>query len=69
MVPREKREQARREQAARIPEHPALARLIIWFQADEFAALRLRAAKEKRSESALVREGVRRLLGLEGQGR
>jgi len=67
MVPRDKREQARREQAARIPEHPPLARRIIWFQAGELAALRLRAAKEKRSESALVRDAVRRFLGLEGQ--
>jgi len=37
----------------------------IWFHEDEAEALRLRAFKDRRSESAIVREAVRRLLGLE----
>jgi hypothetical protein len=32
---------------------------------DEAEALRLRAFKERRSEAALIREAVRRLLGVE----
>jgi hypothetical protein len=37
----------------------------IWFHEDEAEALRLRAFKERRSESSLIREAVRRLLSLE----
>jgi hypothetical protein len=37
----------------------------IWFHEDEAEALRLLAFKERRSESAIVREAVRRLLGIE----
>jgi hypothetical protein len=37
----------------------------IWFHEDEAEALRLLAFKERRSESAIVREAVRRLLNIE----
>lgn len=37
----------------------------IWFHEDEAEALRLKAFKDRRSESAIVREAVRRLLGIE----
>ncbi len=37
----------------------------IWFHEDEAEALRLRAFKDRRSESAIVREAVRKLLGIE----
>jgi hypothetical protein len=37
----------------------------IWFHEDEAEALRVRAFEERRSESAIVREAVRRLLGIE----
>jgi predicted DNA-binding protein (UPF0251 family) len=37
----------------------------IWFHEDEAEALRLLAFKERRSESAIVREAVRKLLGIE----
>jgi hypothetical protein len=37
----------------------------IWFHEDEAEALRLRAFKDRRSESAIVREAVRRLLEIE----
>jgi len=37
----------------------------IWFHEDEAEALRLRAFQDRRSESAIVREAVRRLLGIE----
>jgi predicted DNA-binding protein (UPF0251 family) len=37
----------------------------IWFHEDEAEALRLLAFKDRRSESAIVREAVRRLIGLE----
>lgn len=37
----------------------------IWFHPDEAEALREKAFKERRSESAIVREAVRRLLGIE----
>ena len=37
----------------------------IWFHEDEAEALRLQAFKERRSESAIVREAVRKLLGIE----
>ncbi len=37
----------------------------IWFHEDEAEALRLLAFKERRSESAIVREAVRKLLAIE----
>lgn len=37
----------------------------IWFHPDEAEALRVLAFKERRSESAIVREAVRKLLGIE----
>jgi len=37
----------------------------IWFHEDEAEALRLQAFKDRRSESAIVREAVRKLLGIE----
>jgi hypothetical protein len=37
----------------------------IWFHEDEAEALRLRAFKDRRSESAIVREAVRKLPGIE----
>jgi Ribbon-helix-helix protein, copG family len=66
MVTRDQRRQARREKLVPVPE--PIARLNIWFRSDEVAALQARAAKEKRSETAIVREAVRRLLGLEARG-
>jgi hypothetical protein len=36
-----------------------------WFHEDEAEALRLRAFQERRSEAALIREAVRRFLGIE----
>jgi hypothetical protein len=40
-------------------------RKTIWFHEDEAEALRLRAFTQRRSESSLVREAVRKLLGIE----
>lgn len=37
----------------------------MWFHEDEAEALRVRAFEERRSESSIVREAVRRFLGLE----
>ena len=37
----------------------------IWFHEDEAEALRLRAFKDRRSESSIVREAVRTYLGVE----
>ncbi len=37
----------------------------IWFHEDEAEALRLKAFKERRSESSLIREAVRKLLKIE----
>jgi Ribbon-helix-helix protein, copG family len=63
MVTRDQRKKARREKLAPIPE--PIARRNIWFRSDEVAALQVRAARENRSETAVIREAVRRLLGLE----
>jgi hypothetical protein len=41
------------------------AKKTIWFHADEAEALRRRAFEERRSESSIVREAVRRFLGIE----
>jgi hypothetical protein len=66
MVTRDQRMKARRGKRAPMPE--PIARLNIWFRAEEVAALQARAAKENRSETSVVREAVRRLLGLEEPG-
>ncbi len=62
MPTREKGKVAKQERAG-ITE--AGVKKTIWFHEDEAEALRLRAFKERRSESAIVREAVRRLLGIE----
>ncbi len=62
MVPRDKGKAAKEEKAG-ITE--AGVKKTIWFHEDEAEALRLRAFKERRSESAIVREAVRRLLKIE----
>lgn len=41
-----------------------LVRKTIWFHRDEAEELRRRAFDERRSESEIVREAVRRILGL-----
>ena len=66
MVTRDQRKKTRREKLAPMPE--PIARLNVWFRADEVAALQARAAKERRSETSVVREAVRRLLGLADPG-
>jgi hypothetical protein len=40
-------------------------RICLWFDLDEAEALRERAYKERRSQSAVIREAVRKLLGIE----
>jgi len=62
MAPRDKGEQAKQEKAG-ITERGV--KKTIWFHEDEAEALRLKAFKERRSESAIVREALRRLLGIE----
>jgi hypothetical protein len=62
MPTREKGKVAKQERAG-ITE--AGVKKTIWFHEDEAEALRLRAFKERRSESAIVREAVRRLLEIE----
>jgi hypothetical protein len=42
-----------------------LVRKAIYLHRDEAEALRLTAFKERRSESSVVREALRRLLGIE----
>ena len=37
----------------------------LWFHEDEAEALRERAYKSRRSEASLIREAVRRFLGIE----
>lgn len=37
----------------------------IWFHPDEIEALREKAYRERRTESEILREGLRRILGLE----
>jgi hypothetical protein len=61
-MPRDKGEKAKQEKAG-ITE--AGVKKTIWFHEDEAEALRLRAFKERRSESAIVREAVRKLLKIE----
>jgi hypothetical protein len=62
MAPRDKGEAAKQEKAG-ITE--CGVKKTIWFREDEAEALRLKAFKERRSESAIVREAVRKLLGIE----
>ena len=62
MAPRDKEDQARQEKAG-ITDRGV--KKTIWFHEDEAEALRLRAFKDRRSESAIVREAVRKLLGIE----
>jgi len=62
MVTRDQRKKAKTEKLAPVPE--AIAKRNIWFRSDEVAALQARAARENRSETAVVREAVRRHLGL-----
>lgn len=42
-----------------------MVRKTLWLHADEAEALRLRAFKDRRSESELMREALRRLLRIE----
>lgn len=62
MAPRDGSKEAKQEKAG-ITE--AGVKKTIWLHLDEAEALRLKAFKERRSESAIVREAVRRLLGIE----
>jgi hypothetical protein len=62
MSPRDRGETSRQEKAG-ITEKGV--KKTIWFHEDEAEALRLRAFKERRSESAIVREAVRALLGIQ----
>jgi hypothetical protein len=59
---RDKTEEAKQEKAG-ITEKGI--KKTIWFHEDEAEALRVRALEERRSESAIVREAVRALLGIE----
>ena len=61
-MPRDRREDARQEKAG-VTERGV--KKTIWFHEDEAEALRLLAFKARRSESAIVREAVRKLLGIE----
>ena len=62
MAPRDSDPRSRSEKAG-ITEGGV--RKTIWFHEDEAEALRLRAFQQRRSESSLVREAVRKLLGIE----
>ncbi|HTG34960.1 MAG TPA: hypothetical protein VLB76_18745 [Thermoanaerobaculia bacterium] len=62
MRPRDSGEKAKEEKAG-ITDNGV--KKTIWFHEDEAEALRLRAFQDRRSESAIVREAVRRLLGIE----
>ena len=62
MAPRDRSEEARQEKAGITAQG---VKKTIWFHEDEAEALRLRAFKERRSESSLVREAVRKLLRIE----
>ena len=42
-----------------------MVRKTLWLHGDEAEALRLRAFKERRAESEIVREALRALLGIE----
>jgi hypothetical protein len=62
MAPRDSTEEAKQEKAG-ITEKGV--KKTIWFHEDEAEALRLRAFKDRRSESAIVREALRAYLGIE----
>jgi hypothetical protein len=62
MSPRDQGEKAKQEKAGITDQG---VKKTIWFHEDEAEALRERAFKERRSESAIVREAVRQLLGIE----
>ncbi len=62
MSPRDQGERAKQEKVG-ITDRGV--KKTIWFHEDEAEALRERAFKERRSESAIVREAVRRLLGIQ----
>jgi hypothetical protein len=62
MAPRDSGDKARQEKAG-ITDRGV--KKTIWFHEDEAEALRQKAFKERRSESAIVREAVRRLMGIE----
>jgi hypothetical protein len=61
-MPRDKSQEAKQEKAGITDKG---VKKTIWFHEDEAEALRLRAFKDRRSESAIVREAVRALLGIE----
>lgn len=42
-----------------------MVRKTLWLHGDQAEALRLRAFKDRRAESEIVREALRRLLGIE----
>ncbi len=62
MSPRDATEDAKREKAGLTGTG---VKKTMWFHQDEAEALRLRAFEDRRSESAIVREAVRRFLGIE----
>lgn len=62
MSPRDQTEDAKQEKSG-ITDRGV--KKTIWFHEDEAEALRLRAFRDRRSESAIVREAVRKLLGIE----
>jgi Ribbon-helix-helix protein, copG family len=67
MVSREQREKDGREKSSHPRERFSVLRVRL--PADEMAALHSRAREQKQSETALVREAVRRYLGLKGRNR
>ena len=62
MAPKDRTEDAKQEKAGITDKG---VKKTIWFHEDEAEALRLRAFKDRRSESAIVREAVRKLLRIE----
>ena len=62
MPSRDSSEDAKREKAGLTEDG---VKKTMWFHADEAEALRERAYKTRRSESAIVREAVRKFLGIE----
>jgi hypothetical protein len=57
------------EKATRVHRPERVEKQIVWLRPDELVALRVRGAKEQKSEAAVVREAVRRHLGLEKRKR
>jgi hypothetical protein len=57
------------EKATRVHRPERVEKRIVWLQREELVALRVRGAKEQKSEAAVVREAVRRHLGLEKRKR